>query len=297
MKTKFLAMTIVGLLMLSSAPLLATAIAAFPPGWPSLPPGTVQLSAVHAVITDPATAHGYFISTLSSVPGGFSVTNGEYVGWCIDQSTGMATGANPVILYSSLSPPAAFGAINWVKVNYILNHKQGTVDDVQIAIWHETSSIPYNVLGGFAKDMVDAADANPSWDPTTGTILAVICAAQPRDPKASQDSIIEITPPPQELAPGFTPGFWKHNIEVRLSHPTFNLGLTKASYNAFSGGPMDGVKLTDALMDGYMVDIGYAPTAANYLLLLGYLKLNGWDPLRTSTANDFNEAAGYGPYV
>jgi len=92
------------------------------------------------------------------------------------------------------------------------------------------------------------------------------------------------------MPPGFTPGFWKHNIEVRL-------GLTKGAYNAFEGGPLDGVKLTDAMMDGYLAAINTALGASfTFGTLLGYLQLKGWDPLRTNTANWFNYEAGYGPF-
>jgi hypothetical protein len=90
--------------------------------------------------------------------------------------------------------------------------------------------------------------------------------------------------------PGFTPGFWKHNIEVRL-------GLTNGAYNAFEGGPLDGAKLTDQMMDDYLAAINSAlGTSFSFEALLGYLELKGWDPLRTNTANWFNFVAGYGPF-
>jgi hypothetical protein len=93
--------------------------------------------------------------------------------------------------------------------------------------------------------------------------------------------------------PGFTPGFWKHNIEVRL-------GLTNGAYSAFEGDglyDLDGVKLTDALMDYGLAAINTALGASfTFEQLLGYLQLKGWDPLRTNTANWFNYVAGYGPF-
>lgn len=89
--------------------------------------------------------------------------------------------------------------------------------------------------------------------------------------------------------PGFTPGFWKHDIEVRL-------GLTNGAYNAFEGGPLDGVKLTDALMNTYLADIQVYVPGLTFTLALQYLQLQGNNPLRTNTANWFNWAAGYGPF-
>ena len=92
--------------------------------------------------------------------------------------------------------------------------------------------------------------------------------------------------------PGFTPGFWKHNIRVYL-------GLTNGKYNAFEGGDLDGVKLTDALMDGYLAAINaLLDPDAPYIFeeALENLELPGWHWLRTYTANMFNWAAGYGPF-
>ena len=107
-------------------------------------------------------------------------------------------------------------------------------------------------------------------------------------------SVYATIPPPDfpcGRCPGFTPGFWKHNIKVRL-------GLTDGAYNAFEGGPLDGVKLTDAMMDGYLAAIN-AELGASYTFaeLLGYLEEKGWSEDRTNTANWFNYVAGYGAFV
>ena len=93
--------------------------------------------------------------------------------------------------------------------------------------------------------------------------------------------------------PGFTPGFWKHNINVRLD-PT----MPRTAYSAFVGGPLDGVKLDNDMMDGYLAAINSALGASfTFEQLLGYLELKGNDPLRTNTANWFNYVAGYYPYL
>jgi hypothetical protein len=179
-KTKHIVIVLLVLLMLSSAPLSAPVKAA---SWPNLPPAQVQLTAISGTTS-------YFISTLSGVPTGFDVHNGVYHGWCTDRSTTMARGvSHNVILYSSLSPPPALGSINWIAINYILNHKQGTMTDVQNAIWNFTDGIsPGNAA---TKAMIDAAKANPTYDPTTGAILAIICI--PQNHENTQNSIIELT--------------------------------------------------------------------------------------------------------
>ena len=102
-----------------------------------------------------------------------------------------------------------------------------------------------------------------------------------------------------ELTPGFTPGFWKHNIQVRLSHAPYNLGLTKGAYNAFSGGPLDGDKLNDAFMDSYLTRVRTLSdnSGLTFADALAALNLRGWSADRTNMANWFNEAAGYGDFV
>ena len=89
---------------------------------------------------------------------------------------------------------------------------------------------------------------------------------------------------------GFTPGFWKHNINVYLVN-------TNGKYSAFKGGPQDGDKLTDQMMENLLAAIN-AEIPANYDFptLLEYLEEPGWSTARTNTANWFNWAAGYGPY-
>jgi hypothetical protein len=92
-------------------------------------------------------------------------------------------------------------------------------------------------------------------------------------------------------APGFTPGFWKHNIEVFL-------GDTNGAYSAFSGGPRDGDKLTDAMMQAFLDAINaQSGMSLTFEEALENLNLRGWSADRTNTANWFNWAAGYGPYV
>ncbi len=96
------------------------------------------------------------------------------------------------------------------------------------------------------------------------------------------------TPPP-----GLTPGFWKHNIQVRLTNAPYDEDLTNGAYSALP----DGTKLTDALMDSYLVAIkGYLGPWFTFDLALQYLQLPGWSTDRTNTANWFNWAAGLGYY-
>jgi len=182
MKTKHLAIAIIAIVMLSSVTLLTTAKAT---PWPNLPSATVQLTVVNGTTS-------YFISALSGVPPGFDVYNGVYPGWCVDRATIMNRSVSiNVKLYSSLSPPTTLSSINWIAINYILNHKLGTMLDVQDAIWYFSDG--YSSISATAQAMVDAANAHPTYDPTKGAILAVICLPQTTNWNGKQISIIELT--------------------------------------------------------------------------------------------------------
>ena len=101
-----------------------------------------------------------------------------------------------------------------------------------------------------------------------------------------------VRPPcfPCDRCPGFTPGFWKHALTVRLGGP--------GNYQAFEGGALDGVKLTDAMIDGYIAAINAGLGGTTYTAedFLAYMQEPGWSPNRTNTANWFNKVAGYGPF-
>ena len=92
---------------------------------------------------------------------------------------------------------------------------------------------------------------------------------------------------------GFTPGFWKHNINVYL-------GNTNGKYSAFSWtGTMypAGTKLNADIMDDLLdaINLKYDPDVT-FEELLEALEGPGWSADRTNAANLLNEAAGYGPF-
>ena len=279
MKTKISIALILGILLLSTGIGLTTVSAA---EWPNLPATAVQLSVEDGTNT-------YFDSTLSSVPAGYSVHNGLYPGWCIDNTENMERTTNhDVILYSSLTPPTALSGIEWGAINYILNHKQGTMLDVQNAIWYFTNG---KSVSGTAQTMVTEALANLNYDPSTicGATLAIICYDD--NPSNNvQNTIIEIE---KSCIPGLSPGFWKHNVGVYLteigtlqdkhavngaySDPTNSPVVNKESMSAWLGGL--GLDL-EALYNGLNTKGGGAEGAAT----------------RVNAANVFNALAGLSDY-
>ena len=227
MKLRLIGLVLLGLLTISGI-LPMTAINAAV--WPNLPTGTVKLTAVDGTSS-------YFVSTLSGVPAGFDVSDGAYSGWCVDRGTTMVRSvSHDVMLYSSLTPPVEITE-NWVAINYILNHKQGNMMEVQNAIWHFTDYA--STITTSTQAMIDAANDNPTYDPTTGSVLAVICLRQ--SGSSGVQKIIELTRP---RGPGLSPGYWKHNVKVYNGGP--------GSYSA----PYDGMPHeTAGTMRGYAATI------------------------------------------
>ena len=95
--------------------------------------------------------------------------------------------------------------------------------------------------------------------------------------------------------PGFTPGFWKHNLRVYLRE-------TNGKYSAFSRDGRypyyfdAGTKLTDDIMDDLMDDINSVIGPFTPEEFLAFLNEKGWSANRINTANWFNKVAGYGPF-
>lgn len=162
-----------------------------------LPPDPVRMEAFNGTKT-------YFNTKLSDVPSGYTVLNGTYPGWCIDQLTVMARSPaqHSVLLYSSLNPPVNLANESWSMVNYILNHKQGGMWDVQGAIWYFINmagnySPPSRVSQAIIKD---ALANGAGFVPAETQLLAVICYPKTVVPARNdtQISIIEVTIPKSE---------------------------------------------------------------------------------------------------
>lgn len=177
-----------------------------------------QVGAAH-VWVGTAGPNSTFQVTLSGVGSGFSVEDGEYDGWCVEDN-----GVPPAYLstlYDSTDSPANLPAllqqVPWNKVNYVLNHKgAATVQDVQIALWMLTygaSSLP---LTPGAQALLAAAHASGgAYVPAAGDVAAVIVytdGIQGVGNSSIQESILEVTVPEPTNTEGCTPGFWKLDV-------------------------------------------------------------------------------------
>ena len=115
--------------------------------------------------------------TLSLAPSGYDATNGTYFGWCINYDDPISYGqVYAGKLFSSLSTnlPPMLQALARDKVNYILNHKQGTFDDVQNAVWHALgqTNAPVTPLSQAMLAGADAAGAG--FVPASHEVVAII---------------------------------------------------------------------------------------------------------------------------
>ena len=118
----------------------------------------------------------YFTIDLSGVPPGFEVTNTDYKGWCADRSAVMPRGKHLTIrLYNSYNTtlPRLLRDSNWSKVNYLLNHHEGTTKtDIQDAFWHLLCAYPYSMLSPAARSLVESAQ--DGFLPQPGEYIAII---------------------------------------------------------------------------------------------------------------------------
>jgi len=142
----------------------------------------------------------YFLTKLMDVPEGYDVTNGTYLGWCIDTRAEMARSpaTHSVFLYSSFNPPGELANKEWDMVNYILNHKSesATAEDIQEAIWYFINiDGNYTPTSPTAWEIInDALQNGEGFIPEYGQTVAVICypTVLLPSPLEVQISIIEV---------------------------------------------------------------------------------------------------------
>ncbi len=134
----------------------------------------------------------YFETAVMNVPLGYDVSDATYQGWCVDLRHAMerSPATHEVALFSSYSPPSSLADQKWDVINYIINHKEGSAEDVQQAIWYFVNMVgnytPSNIA---ALLMINSANAKGiGYVPAIGDKIAVICFA---DNSNTQVSVIE----------------------------------------------------------------------------------------------------------
>jgi hypothetical protein len=118
----------------------------------------------------------------SEVPGGFRVTNGAYRGWCVDYETLIGPGPDfHATLFDSYGTnlPPVLSTSAWGRVNYLLNHRQGSVADVQNAIWVSLNQSFEPPLSPVSLALVaEAEQFGDSFVPTNGQVTGVLIVPQ-----------------------------------------------------------------------------------------------------------------------
>jgi len=253
-----------------------------------LPDDPVTLNAVDGTTT-------YFDITLSGVPAGNDVVNGNYPGWCADFGINMPRNTNILVtLYDSYdSLPARAQDDDWDKVNWILNNKDGySVMDIQQAFWH---LINEKDISGFpnAQTLVANAIAAGEFTYNPGDIIAIIAVPESTE---VQCAFIELSIPPEDYE-GLTPGYWKnHLLSWRTYNPSARIDSVFTIPSALSSLSDD--SLLDALgYKGGPNDIGAARillrSAVAALLNAAHPDINY--PLTiTEIINDVNDALTQG---
>ena len=163
---------------------LPSGMVTFVPGTTAVPDPLLNTSAP----TDPAgSGHGYFTYTLANVPVGTSLANDSYSAWCASWFfSPLQTDANSGgQVYSSYAPDFPAGAQPLVTgntfnmVNYILNNKTGTVQDVQDAIWLIMTGYTDNPASPIGVALAAAAQNNPNYIPNALGVMAVLYTLGP----------------------------------------------------------------------------------------------------------------------
>jgi len=162
-----------------------------------LPPDEVSL-----VVNYPS-SNCYYDITLSNVPSGYHVSNGTYIGWCVDLDHYIWSDTTYwAKMYSTYDPANPYENGNWSRINYILNHKRGGPEDVQDAIWFFTGGEWPND-NPTAQAMINDAIANGTdFIPGPSEILAVVLYIDDH----TQVPIIEVTVPIENVVPQYPLG-------------------------------------------------------------------------------------------
>ena len=187
-----------GVLALGMNLALTTSLSAH--GTHSAGTGTLNLPSDPVTFYMDGSVNTFFEANLSNVPAGLSVSNGLYGSWCIDyfHPTSPTGFFQQGVLLSSLSAnlPAYLQSDSWDLINYILNHKQGNRDDIQLAMWYFTDGINWGLTPTATAIINDTLANGEGFVPSAGGIVAVVFD-QGENPPA-QVCIIEVPMPEPE---------------------------------------------------------------------------------------------------
>lgn len=102
-----------------------------------------------------------------------------YKAWCLDKGAPLPGGTvHNVRLYNSSDPnmPPSFKRLQWRQINYVINHKVGSKEDVQEAIWHLSKDRGHGKMSAKAVRMIhEASLKGKDYNPAAGDLVAILC--------------------------------------------------------------------------------------------------------------------------
>jgi hypothetical protein len=145
-----------------------------------------------------------------------------YRGWCVeDYPIPNVQDPGTVMLYCSYDdalPGNLAEEIPINELNYLLNHKAGTPEEVQVAIWlllgYETPSKPITPAAVAMKD--DAVANGGDFVPGPAEAIAIFLYTGDGGiigPEGLQETILELRRPDEPGGDACTPGYWKTHFD------------------------------------------------------------------------------------
>jgi hypothetical protein len=102
-----------------------------------------------------------------------------YKAWCLAKGKPIRRNAiHKIRLYKCYDPdiPPEYRGMGWNQINYVINHKSGSKEAVQQAIWYFTNSEKPISLGEEASQLVEEANLKgKEYKPGHGELIAIIC--------------------------------------------------------------------------------------------------------------------------
>jgi hypothetical protein len=194
----------------------------------------------------------YFVSTLSGVPAGNDVTNGQYLGWCADFGKHITRNTDYIVTlydsYDTANLPNWIHNENWGKVNWILNNKEGhLMMGMQFAFWYLLNGLDFNTNPYITVEqkadtinILANASTHGGYVPQSGEIIAIVAVPENT---SCQCSFIELVIPGNYG--GLTPGYWKNHLSAWHSYAPNTLVNSVFSNSSHYNG-LNGNTLLDA---------------------------------------------------
>ncbi|MFZ0932514.1 MAG: PEP-CTERM sorting domain-containing protein [Syntrophobacteraceae bacterium] len=101
-----------------------------------------------------------------------------YKAWCLAKGKPLRRNAiHKVRLYNCYDPyiPPEFSGMGWSRINYVVNHKKGSKEDIQQAIWHFTTGEKPTPSVEATQLIKEANLKGKDYIPAEGELIAIIC--------------------------------------------------------------------------------------------------------------------------